>query len=133
MAFPIRRWGFDNSRMQIKVSEAVRKRNMLMYYDKRFQTDQFFSLIAFNHQQIKASTTGGFLLAKRSNFADVADRLADIQESTLDSFIEQMTEGPVTAQTEEERQCFKLIGDLDFIGIHVDGSVTNRKCMRNEI
>lgn len=64
------------------------------------------------------------MAAKKSNFADVANRLAGIQESTLDSLIEWMTEGPVTVQTKEERQYFKLIGDLDFIGAHVDGSVS---------
>ena len=33
-----------------KISDIVRKRNMLMYYDKHFQFDETFSLIAFNHE-----------------------------------------------------------------------------------
>jgi hypothetical protein len=32
-----------------------------MYYDKRFQKDPHFPLIAFNHEQMKESTTAGYL------------------------------------------------------------------------
>jgi hypothetical protein len=39
-----------------------------MYHDKRFQKDAHFPLIAFNHEQIKESTTGGYLLAKKPKF-----------------------------------------------------------------
>ena len=44
------------------------KQHLLMYYDKRFQLDPHFPLIAFNHEQIKESTTAGYLLAEKSNF-----------------------------------------------------------------
>ena len=39
------------------------KQNLLMYHDKRFQTDFYFPMIAFNHEQLKAGVTGSFLLA----------------------------------------------------------------------
>ena len=131
--FPYGHGGLGNDRMRVSVSDSVRKRNMLMYHDKRFQLDQYFSLIAFNHQQMKSSTTGGYLLAEKRNFTEVANRLSRITSSTLDNLIERLKDGPVTPVTDEERECFRLIGDLDFVGAHVDGSVTNRKRMRNEI
>jgi len=37
-------------------------------HDKRFQKDPYFPLIAFNHEQIKDSTTSGFILAKQKVF-----------------------------------------------------------------
>ncbi len=39
----------------------------------------------------------------------------------------------VKPDTEEEKQCFKILDDLDHIGSHVKGSITNKKYMRNEI
>src|ERR1700722_5701709 len=39
----------------------------------------------------------------------------------------------VTPETDEEKQCFQLIKDLDHVGGHVKGSLTNKKYMRNEI
>ena len=56
--FPYGTGGLGNSEIHINVSDAVRKKNWLMYYDKRFQTDQFFSLIAFNQQQITCGEQG---------------------------------------------------------------------------
>ncbi|HXP52941.1 MAG TPA: helitron helicase-like domain-containing protein, partial [Bacteroidia bacterium] len=35
--------------------------------------------------------------------------------------------------SEEEKACFQLIKDLDHVGSHVKGSLTNKKYMRNEI
>jgi len=49
-----------------------------MYHDKRFQMDAHFPLIAFNHEQIKKSTTGGYLMTERQNFDEIADRLMNV-------------------------------------------------------
>ncbi len=38
----------------------------------------------------------------------------------------------VKPETEEEKQCFKILEDLDHIASHVKGSITNKKYMRNE-
>jgi hypothetical protein len=46
------------------LSDKEHKKHLLMYHDKRFQTDINFPFVAFSHEQIKASTTGGFLLAE---------------------------------------------------------------------
>ncbi|KAI0075440.1 hypothetical protein K474DRAFT_1558022, partial [Panus rudis PR-1116 ss-1] len=105
-----------------------------MYYDKRFQMDPMFPLIAFNHEQIKRSTTGGFLLAERQNFDDVANRLFTLNDDTLTHIIEQLQkQGHYKPETEQEKECYRILNDLDFVDAHVDGSVTNRKRMRNEI
>ncbi|KZT22536.1 hypothetical protein NEOLEDRAFT_1020300, partial [Neolentinus lepideus HHB14362 ss-1] len=39
----------------------------------------------------------------------------------------------VVPESHEEKACFRLLSDLDHIGGHVEGSVTNKKYMRNEI
>ena len=46
------------------LSDKEHKHHLLMYHDKRFQRDPAFPFVAFSHEQIKASTTGGFLLAE---------------------------------------------------------------------
>lgn len=104
-----------------------------MYYDKRFQHDELFSLIAFNHQQIKNSVDGGYMLTLKQNFSDVAQRLGRIRISTLDDLISRAEAGHVVPETEAEKDCFKLLTDIDYVATHVDGSVTNRRRMRNEI
>jgi len=50
-----------------KLSDAEHKKLLLMYHDKRFQTDDYFPIIAFNHEQLKAGTTESFLLARCRN------------------------------------------------------------------
>ncbi|KDR75359.1 hypothetical protein GALMADRAFT_69351, partial [Galerina marginata CBS 339.88] len=45
------------------IGDTLHKKHLLMYHDKRFQTDLHFPLIAFNHAQIKSTTKSGFILA----------------------------------------------------------------------
>ena len=105
-----------------------------MYYDKRFQLDETFVLIAFNHEPIKNATTGGFLLTKRSSFSTIAERLFDTSPSVLSSMADHMHLGDiVTPNTDAEVKCFQLIRDLDIIGKDVQGSLTSKCHMRNEI
>ncbi|KZT23612.1 hypothetical protein NEOLEDRAFT_1069064, partial [Neolentinus lepideus HHB14362 ss-1] len=105
-----------------------------MYHDKRFQKDQYFPIIAFNHEQIKSSTTGGFLLAERQSFGDITNRLLSIDKTILSDLSHRLSKGErVVPVSPEEKACFQLLTDLDHIGSHVDGSVTNKKYMRNEI
>ena len=105
-----------------------------MYYDKRFQKDPHFPLIAFNHEQMKESTTAGYLTAERKSFHDITDRLLNVNLEVLSDLTKRMTEGErVKPDTEEERLCFKLINDLDHVNGHVPGSITQKKYMRNEI
>jgi len=46
--------------------------------------DAYFPLVAFNHEQIKKGTTGGYLLAEKHNFDDIANRLMNIDTGVLD-------------------------------------------------
>jgi hypothetical protein len=55
-----------------KLSENKYKEFLLMYHDKRFQKDMGFLFVAFSHAQIKAATTGGFLLAKSNKIDGIS-------------------------------------------------------------
>ena len=97
-----------------------------------FHFDQ--SVIAFDHEQIKESTTAGYLTAARKSFHDITDRLMNVNLEVLSDLTKRMTEGEcVNPETEEEKLCFKLINDLDYVNGHVPGSITQKKYMRNEI
>ncbi|KAI0769472.1 hypothetical protein BC629DRAFT_1292039, partial [Irpex lacteus] len=135
--FPYGYGGLGNEKIQsdLKISDKIRKRLWLTYYDQRFQNDQFFSLIAFNHQQIKNSNDGGFLLAKKQNFKDIVNRIMNVNADTLDDLIRRTKDGLVTPETEEEINCFRILRFLSETKKNpsVDGSITNRRRMRNEI
>ena len=44
------------------LSDKEHKKSLLMYHDKRFQTDINFPFVAFSHSQMKQSSTQSFLL-----------------------------------------------------------------------
>jgi hypothetical protein len=105
-----------------------------MYHDKRFQTDQDFPFIAFSHEQIKTTSTQSFLLADKSIFNDIKQRILTLDNSVLKSLLDRMNKNEVVKpETEEEQKCFKLIRDLDHVAGPVKGSNTSKKWMRNEI
>ena len=132
--FPYGLGGIGNNLQQGRLSDIAHKRHLLMYHDKRFQTDSHFILIAFNHEQIKESTTAGYLLAEKPKFDNISKRLMDIDMEVLTDLITRMEGGErVKAETDEEKLCFQLIKDLDYVGGHVQGSTTSKKYMRNEI
>ncbi|KZP15575.1 hypothetical protein FIBSPDRAFT_912483 [Athelia psychrophila] len=96
---------------------------MLMYYDKRFQLDAHFPLIAMNHEQIM-----------KSNFANIAKRLADLDVSVLEELSRKIEAGVhVKDRTTEEQLCFQVMNELDLVAHRVQGSATSKKFMRNEI
>jgi len=131
--FPYGLGGIKNGR-QIRVSESVRIKHLLMYHDKRFQLDPTFVLMAFNHQQIKSSTLGGYLLAKHKSFPYVVERLEQIDTDVMKGLTERIKkDGFAKPESDEEAQCYRLLNDLDFVGSKVNGSVTQKKYMRNEI
>jgi len=74
-----------------------------MYHDRHFQTNNYFPLIAFNHEQIKHSTTGGFLLKGTYHFHDIADQLLNINQDVLEDLMNWILEGRgVKAETDED-------------------------------
>ena len=131
--FPYGLGGMRNINGTHRVSEQKRKEQLLMYHDKLFQLEPLFPLVALNHEQIKSSTTAGYLLADKNKFHDVAQRLMTINEWVLASLIEHMKHGSVKPETDEEKKCFHLLSDLDHVNYKVQGSVTSKKYMRNEI
>ncbi|KAI5823011.1 hypothetical protein K523DRAFT_191492, partial [Schizophyllum commune Tattone D] len=105
-----------------------------MYYDKRFQEDLYFPMIAFNHEQIAASSTASNIMVRRADFPRIMDKLYTMNLSVLGQLSRRLEEGEgVIAETDDERTCFEVIRNLDYIGGHVQGSVTAKKYMRNEI
>jgi hypothetical protein len=118
----------------LKMSDMMHKKKLLMYHDRRFQRDSHFPLVAFNHEQIKEGTTGGYLLIERHNFHDIADRLMNINTDVLENLSNRLSKGErVKPETPDEKSCYSLISDLDHVAGHVQGSITSKKYMRNEI
>src|SRR3977135_933819 len=104
-----------------------------MYHDKRFQRDGAFILIAFNHTQIKSSTTSGFLLTKKANFPKIVERLMSLDKVVLKDLASRLRKGDhIRPSSQNEIQCYQLIKDLDHISGRVEGSGTTRKFMNNE-
>ena len=128
--FPYGLGGLAQSRFEGKLSSSAHKRYLLMYYDKRFQIDPNFPLIAFNHEQIQQSSTGSFLTAEKPFFSDITDRLLNIDLAVLTDINKRLSTGErVKPETEEEKACYKLMADLDAIGGHVEGSLAKKKYM----
>ena len=96
--------------------------------------DHKFCSIAFNHEQIKDATTGGFLMTERNNFDNVAERLVNVDTDVLKDISKCMAEGEkINPQSDKERACFDILKDVDHVGSHVNGSITNKCYMQNEI
>ena len=70
--FPYGKGGIGQNVHNGKLSAAEHKKHLLMYHDKRFQTNYYFPMIAFNQEQIKKCATGSYLVTKRRNFAHIS-------------------------------------------------------------
>jgi len=132
--FPYGLGGIGNEHGFKKVSDKARKKSLLMYHDKRFQLEPMFPLVAINHEQIKGSATGGYLLAKKSNFPTISEHLLKLNRSVMSDLLERLSSGEIVKPVSDlEKECFQIINDLDHVAHHVQGSRTNRKYMHNEI
>ncbi|PPQ65718.1 hypothetical protein CVT26_000335 [Gymnopilus dilepis] len=115
LAFPIRIWGYWPMPLEGKM-------------------DVHFPIVAFNHEQMKSSIDGSFLAAKRADFPDIAERLSQLNPNVLVDIAGRMLSGEIVKpSTDAERLCFKLLGDIDHVGGHVQGSLTTKKQRRNEL
>jgi hypothetical protein len=132
--FPYGLGGIGNSQHQGRLSTLAHKRYLLMYHDKRFQLDPGFALIALNHEQIQESTTGGYLTADKAYFSNVTDRLHNLDLNVLTDISTRLSQNiRVKPETDAEKLCYKLMGDLEVVSGHVKGSAASKKYMRNEI
>jgi hypothetical protein len=117
-----------------KLSDKSHKRHLLMFHDKHFQRDFCFPFVAFSHQQVKASTTGGFLLTETQKFEGITNRLLNVNQDVLENIAKRMSDSEVVKpSSEDEIACFQLIHDLDHIDGKVSGSITNKRYMHSEI
>jgi hypothetical protein len=92
------------------LSDAEHKRHLLMYHDKRFQTDIYFPFVAFSHAQVKASSTGGFLLADKAKFNEITNRLLNVDQNVLSSLAKRLSEGEVVKPVnQEEKDCYQIV------------------------
>jgi hypothetical protein len=132
--FPYRLGGigqFSHSRI---MSKSMHKKWLLMYYDKRFQTDFYFSMIVFSREQIKSNITGSFLLAKKNKFSSIFERIVTLDLNVLQDISSWLEKSEsFKPQTEEEKKYFAVMEDLDHIDGHTQDSLTCKKHMRNEI
>ena len=95
------------------LSDKEHKKLLLMYHDKRFQTDQDFPFIAISHEQIKTASSQSFLLADKAIFTDIKQQILTLDNNVLKSLLQCMNNDEVVRpESEEEEQCFKLIRDL---------------------
>ncbi|KAF7972078.1 hypothetical protein HWV62_19157 [Athelia sp. TMB] len=132
--FPYGKGGLNQPQHKGIMANAVRKKWMLLYFDKRFQLDRFFPLIALNQEQIKQSGKGSRVVSNKKNFPDVADRLLGLDLDVLDEMIKKMADGGrIDDPSEAETQCFRVLHDLDLVGRHVQGSLATKRYMRSEI
>ncbi|KAF5336784.1 hypothetical protein D9758_017713 [Tetrapyrgos nigripes] len=105
-----------------------------MYYDKRFQFEPSFSIIAFNVEQMKHSNDGGFITTHCKKINNIADRIRNIDSKVLDDMYTRFkNKEHVVPANEREKSCLQLINDVDAAASRVQGSVTSKKHMRNEI
>ena len=117
-----------------RLSDKEHKRHLLMYHDKRFQTDIDFPFVAFSHEQMKASSTQSFLLADQSRFEDISQRLMNVNWTTMENLAKQLESGEnVKPESPDEQRCFQLISDLDAASGKVHGTSASKKHMRHEI
>ena len=116
------------------ISDQEHKKHLLMYHDKRFQTDPTFPFVAFSHEQIKTCTSQSFLLADKDMFKDITNRLLSLNMHTVNDLIERLANNEDgKPQNEEERLCYQIIKDLDHVQWNIKGSSTSKKRMRNQI
>lgn len=102
------------------LSDKEHKRHLLMYHDKRFQTDINFPFVAFSHEQIKTASTQSYLLVDQARFAGISKRLLDMDQEVLSTIIDKMQKGEHFKPTTDcEKSCFQVLRDLD----HVSGKV----------
>jgi hypothetical protein len=92
------------------ISHKEHKRHLLilMYHDKRFQTDINFSFVAFSHEQMMANTTQSFLLIEQKHFGEISNHLMNVNWATLDDLTKRLEVGehiPLNTQSDSVKQC----------------------------
>ena len=73
-------------------------------------------------------------MTEKNSFDSVAERLVNIDPEVLKGISRRMVNGEkIYPDTDQEKACFDILKDVDHVGGHVNGSITNKHYMRNEI
>ncbi len=105
-----------------------------MYHDKQFQMNINFPFVAFSHEQVKASTTAGFLPVKKDKFHNIANQILNLDDAVLENISTCLSNGESVIPTSQaEKDCFQLFNDLDHVAYKAQGSLTSKKYMHNEV
>lgn len=132
--FPYGAGGMGNARLRGLIAETNQKKLQLMYFDKRFQTDSRFVIIAFNQEQVKMGATGSMILARRSNFSSIVTQVLRINPAVIASIAHRLQEGEqVVPQTDDEKACYRLMDQIDHVSGRIHGSTAAKKMRRNEL
>lgn len=112
--FPYEYGGIQQPCHKKILSESEHKQCLLIYHNKRFQSDLYFPIVAFNHEQLKAGTIASFLMAKRKKFSEISQRLMLLNRQVLHNITNQMSRGEyVRPETDQEKACFAVLDSLD--------------------
>ena len=126
--FPYGRGGFENSTIVHSVQKKTHVRYLLDYYDRRFQTDEYFCFVAFNQEQITRSSDGGYVLVEKRKVPDVASKILDLDMNVLTTLINRgRMNGFIKPETEEERRCYQVLSLIDHVAGHVPASATQKR------
>ncbi|KAH9852839.1 hypothetical protein C2E23DRAFT_729824, partial [Lenzites betulinus] len=132
--FPYGLGGFENEFIVTRLHRSEHIRALLLHGDRRFERDRCFVFIAFNHEQIRASASGGYLLTTKNNFTAVSHKIMNIDRAALDAIISRGADGAfVRPENDAEKTVFDLISVVDRVAGHVNGLSTSKKYQRNEI
>ncbi|KAF5335892.1 hypothetical protein D9758_017541 [Tetrapyrgos nigripes] len=83
---------------------------------------------------MKQINDGGFIITHRKNINNIADQIRNIDSKVLDDMYTRFKNKEcVVPANEQEKSCLQLINDVDAAASRVQGSVTSKKHMRNEI
>ncbi|KAJ6489138.1 hypothetical protein C8R45DRAFT_826718, partial [Mycena sanguinolenta] len=112
--FPYGLGGIGHPNHKRRLSSEAHKRLLLLYHDKRFQTDFYFPMVAFNEAQIKRANTGSHLIMDCKNVADITSKLNAINSEVLSTLARRLEAGEhIKEKTPDEKACFDILNDLE--------------------
>jgi hypothetical protein len=132
--YPYGKGGFQSHTQRIRVEPSKQCAARLHYWDRRFQEDEYFMFIAFNHKQIRASSISSRLAAKRSSWQAVADRIGRADVESLDTLITKSKDmSHIGNMTDGERTWMSILKDVENIGSSVAGSRSSKRLIRGNL